>query len=76
MEPINVNDYERLVRERLSPGAWAYYSSGTDDEMTLREESAAFERVRLLPRTPRGVSRADLRATDLGRVDDDLLWKW
>ncbi len=30
MEPINVHDYERLARERLSPGAWAYYSSGAD----------------------------------------------
>ena len=66
MEPINVHDYERLARERLSPGAWAYYSSGSGDEVTLREERAAFERLRLLPRVLRGVSSADLRTTVLG----------
>jgi hypothetical protein len=30
MKPIKVHDYERPARERLSPGAWAYYSSGAD----------------------------------------------
>ncbi len=64
--PINVHDYERLARESLSPGAWAYFSSGSDDEVTLREERAAFERLRLLPRVLRGVSNADLRTTVLG----------
>lgn len=66
MEPINVHDYERLARELLSPGAWAYYSSGADDEVTLREERAAFERLRLLPRVLRGVDNADTRTTVLG----------
>lgn len=54
MGPINVHDYERLARERLSPAAWAYYSSGADDEVTLREERAAFERLRFLLRVLRG----------------------
>jgi 4-hydroxymandelate oxidase len=66
VEPINVHDYERLARERLSPGAWAYYSGGSGDEVTLLEERAAFERLRLLPRVLRGVSSADLRTTVLG----------
>ncbi len=66
MEPINVHEYERLARERLSAGAWAYYSSGADDEVTLREERAAFERLRLLPRVLQGVADADLRTTVLG----------
>lgn len=66
MEPINVHDYEHLARQRLSPGAWAYYSSGADDEVTLREERAAFERLRILPRVLRGVTSADLGTTALG----------
>lgn len=66
MEPINVHDYERLARERLSSGAWAYYSSGANDEVTLREERAAFKRLRILPRVLRGVTSADLRTTALG----------
>ena len=66
MEPINVHDYERLARGRLSPGAWAYYSSGADGEVTRREERAAFERLRLLPRALRGASGAATRTTVLG----------
>jgi 4-hydroxymandelate oxidase len=65
MEPINVYDYERLARERMHPAAWAYYSSGADDEVTLREERAAFERLRPVPRVLRGVVSADLRTTVL-----------
>jgi isopentenyl diphosphate isomerase/L-lactate dehydrogenase-like FMN-dependent dehydrogenase len=64
--PINLYDYERLAEERLDPGVWAYYSAGSDDEVTLRENHAAFERIRLLPRIMRGVGSADLRTTVLG----------
>ena len=66
MEPINLYDYERLARDRLHPSVWAYFSSGVDDEVTLRQERAAFERVKLVPRVLRGVDAADLRATVLG----------
>ena len=66
MELINLQDYERLARDRMDPAAWAYYSGGADGEVTLREELAAFERLRLIPRVLRGVASADLRATVLG----------
>jgi 4-hydroxymandelate oxidase len=66
VEPINVRDYERLARERLSPDAWAYYASGADDEVTLREERAAFERLRILPRVLCSVSHAYPGTTVLG----------
>ncbi len=66
MKPINVQQYEALARARIEPGAWAFYSSGADDEVTLRANRRAFERVHLLPRMLRGVRKADLRATVLG----------
>src|SRR5690242_18916693 len=66
MKPINVQQYEALAQARIEPGAWAFYSSGADDEVTLRANRAAFERVQLLPRMLRGVRKADLRATVLG----------
>ena len=65
-EPLNVHDYERLAREAMHPAAWAYCSSGTDDEVTLRAERDAFERLRLVPRVLRGVDRADASTTVLG----------
>jgi 4-hydroxymandelate oxidase len=53
--PLNVNDYEPLAREMMHPSAWAYYSAGAGDEVTLRREREAFDRLRLVPRVLRGV---------------------
>lgn len=67
MDPINVADFEELARARLSTMAYGYYASGSDDELTLRENRAAFERIRLLPRVLVDVSRRDLTTTVLGQ---------
>ena len=40
-------DYEPLAREQLSAVAWAYLAGGAADEITPRENRAAFERLRL-----------------------------
>jgi 4-hydroxymandelate oxidase len=66
--PLNVFDYERIARERLAPSAWAYYSDGAGDRVTLRANRAAFERIQIVPRMLRGVKTADTRATVLGTV--------
>ncbi|HEU5199456.1 MAG TPA: alpha-hydroxy acid oxidase [Ktedonobacterales bacterium] len=66
MKPMNVQQYEAQAQARIEPGAWAFYSSGADDEVTLRANRAAFERVQLLPRMLRGVRKADLGTTVLG----------
>jgi isopentenyl diphosphate isomerase/L-lactate dehydrogenase-like FMN-dependent dehydrogenase len=50
IEPINVFDYEPLAQQRIMPAAWDYYRSGSDDEVTLRANRAAFESIRLRPR--------------------------
>ena len=65
-DPLNVHDYERLAREIMHPAAWAYYSAGADDEVTMRAERNAFERLRLVPRALRGVDRAETATTVLG----------
>jgi 4-hydroxymandelate oxidase len=46
----SVADYEPLARERVTEHAWAYVSGGSADEVTLRENSAAFQRISLRPR--------------------------
>jgi len=48
--PVNVRDYERLAEERLDANALAYFAGGSGDEVTLRENVAAFERLKLRPR--------------------------
>ena len=47
---VAVDDYERLARERLSPEAFAYYSGGAADELTISWNREAFDRVRLRTR--------------------------
>jgi isopentenyl diphosphate isomerase/L-lactate dehydrogenase-like FMN-dependent dehydrogenase len=64
--PVNVFDYETLAQARMEPGAWNYYQSGSDDEVTLRANRMAFERIQLRPRVLVDVSACDLRTTVLG----------
>ncbi|MPZ14381.1 MAG: alpha-hydroxy-acid oxidizing protein [Chloroflexi bacterium] len=65
-EPINLFEYEALAREQLAPMAYDYYASGAHDEVTLRENRAAFDHIRLRYRVLVDVSRRDLSTTVLG----------
>lgn len=67
MEPVNLSELEALARERLSRDAYDYYASGAQDEVTLRENRAAYERLTLAYRVLVDVSRRDLSATVLGQ---------
>ncbi|KAK9481400.1 FMN-dependent dehydrogenase-domain-containing protein [Lipomyces japonicus] len=62
----NLLDFEDIARQTMPNTAWAYYSSGADDEITLRENHAAFHRIWFRPRVLVDVSHVDLTATLLG----------
>ena len=49
-DALNVWDYERLAEAKLEPGAHGYYAGGADDEVTLRDNVAAYRRLNLRPR--------------------------
>ncbi|MBA2287557.1 MAG: alpha-hydroxy-acid oxidizing protein [Ktedonobacteraceae bacterium] len=66
MEPINLSEYETLAQARLEAAVWDYYQGGSEDEVTLRANHTAFERIRLRPRMLVDVSTCDLRTTVLG----------
>jgi isopentenyl diphosphate isomerase/L-lactate dehydrogenase-like FMN-dependent dehydrogenase len=63
---VNVFAYEALAQARMEPSAWAFYQSGSDDEVTLRANRAAFEAIRLRPRMLVNVETCDLGTTVLG----------
>jgi 4-hydroxymandelate oxidase len=65
--PLNVRDYEALAAGRLEPGALGYYAGGADDERTLRDNVAAYERWRLRPRVLVDVEGATTATTVLGQ---------
>ena len=65
-ELLNVDDYERAARASLDPGAFGYVVGGANDEWTLRENRAAFERWILRPRMLVDISEVTTTATVLG----------
>ena len=66
MRPVNLFEYEALARERLHPAVWDYFSGGANDEVTLRENRAAFERIQVRPRVLVDVSQISMATTLLG----------
>ena len=68
MELVNVFDYERLAQTRMAPPLWDYYQGGSDDEVTMRECRAVFERIKLRPRVLVDVRREvlDMSTSVLG----------
>ncbi|GBC09100.1 hypothetical protein RclHR1_00860038 [Rhizophagus clarus] len=65
-EMLNLYDFEAVASQILSAETWAYYSSGADDEITLRENHSAFQRIWLRPRVMRDVTHVDTRTKLLG----------
>ncbi len=62
---ININDYEVLAQTRLKKPVWDYYAGGSNDEITIRANREAFERIRLRPRFLVDVSTIDTHTTVL-----------
>ena len=63
---LNVWDYEREAEKRLDPGSFGYFAGGADDEWSMRENRAAFERWVLRPRMLVDVSEVTTATTVLG----------
>ena len=63
---INVSDFERAAAERLEPGVFGYFAGGAGDELTLRENVAAWRGWRLRPRMLAGIGDWETSAQVLG----------
>ncbi len=63
---LTLFDYENLAATHLDQATWSYYLGGSDDEVTLRANREAFERIRLRPRMLVDVSRCEMGTTVLG----------
>jgi 4-hydroxymandelate oxidase len=66
MGPVNVWDYERLAEEKLDANALAYFAGGAGDEVTVRDNLAAFEGRKLRPRVLVDVGEVSTVTTVLG----------
>ena len=63
---VAVADYAAHARERMGEQAWAYFSGGAGDEHTLRDNEAAFARLRLEARVLTGFDGAHTRVDLFG----------
>src|ERR671912_159058 len=64
---VNIEDLRRLAKRRLPRAIFDFFDGGAEDEVTLRENRAAFERVRLLPRVLVDVSKIQTAVDLLGK---------
>ncbi|CEL04148.1 Putative Cytochrome b2, mitochondrial [Aspergillus calidoustus] len=62
----NLLDFETVARSVMKKTAWAYYSSGADDEITMRENHSAFHKIWFRPRVLVDVEKVDFSTTMLG----------
>jgi 4-hydroxymandelate oxidase len=63
---LSVFDYERLGQTKVTHGAWERISGGAADEISLRWNREAFDRLRLRPRVLVDVSNIDTGVQMLG----------
>jgi len=56
---VNIADLRRLAQRRLPRAIFDFFDGGAEDEVTLRENRAAFARVRLLPKVLVNVAKVD-----------------
>ena len=62
----NSYDFEQVAKNILPKDAWAYYSCGSDDEISMRENHYAYQRVYFRPRVCVDVKEIDTSSTLLG----------
>ncbi|ESZ90205.1 putative mitochondrial cytochrome b2 [Sclerotinia borealis F-4128] len=66
----NLMDFESVARRVMKKTAWAYYSSGADDEITMRENHTAFHKIWFRPKILVDVEKVDFTTTMLGTKCD------
>ena len=64
------SDFRRLAKRRLPSPMFHYIDGGSDDEVTLRRNTDAFESWDLVPNVLAGISDVDLSTSVMGRKLD------
>ncbi len=62
----NIEDLRAMAKRRLPRAIFDFFDGAAEDEVTLRANRAAFERVRLAPKMLSGVARIDTSTIILG----------
>ena len=62
----NVNDFRRLAKQRIPSPLFHYIDGGSDDEITLRRNTEAFNKCALIPNVLAGIKNIDLSTSIFG----------
>ncbi|KAJ6119983.1 hypothetical protein N7523_004263 [Penicillium sp. IBT 18751x] len=65
-DPITVYQIEAIARGKLQRNVYEYYSCGSDDQTAVERNRTDFDRLLILPRVLRDVSRIDTSARLFG----------
>ncbi len=68
MKPVNISDFEAVAKEMLPQMAYDYFSSGSNDEITLRENCEAYKRIFLKYRVLVDVENIDTSLNVLSKT--------
>ncbi|CDS02703.1 hypothetical protein LRAMOSA00108 [Lichtheimia ramosa] len=65
--PASLDDFEELARKSMAPGSFAYYSTGSSSESTLRRNREAYDKLLIRPKILVDVEQVDTSTTILGQ---------
>ncbi|OYU30577.1 MAG: alpha-hydroxy-acid oxidizing enzyme [Comamonadaceae bacterium PBBC2] len=65
---VNLHDHERAAQAAMSDAAWAYFSGGAADEITLRRNVQAWQNLGLAPRVLQDLRGGHTRCQLLGQT--------
>ena len=70
VEIVNIASLEKRVQDHMSneKGAFGYIRGGAEDEYTMKQNTEAFNKAKIMPRVIQGIDHADL-STKLWDID-------
>ena len=63
----NTNDFRDLAKQRIPSPIFHYIDGGADDEITLSQNTKAFEKCDLIPNVLKGVGEIDTSVSVMGQ---------
>jgi hypothetical protein len=57
MDIEKVKDYEKRCKDKLDPQVFDYFFSGSDEEITLKNNTNAYNMIKICPRVLKDISK-------------------
>jgi 4-hydroxymandelate oxidase len=74
MDCVDLDALEQNARRVMRPESWVFCDTGADDEITMKENVAAWRKLKLRPRVLRDIVHIDTSVTLLGtKVDTPIV---